>query len=409
LNSGQIIAGAKLGYGQLGQPRLQTSGLDRSVIASDAFIAAWDNLSSNAAEPNVFNESWFLGPALRQFDPAHKSRMFTLWLGQPMQSELIGFIPLRQLKQYGRWPITHIQNWLHPNAFLGSPLVRAGYEQQFWAHLLPWLDDHLAKSGLFMHFNGLVIDGPLQRSLDMVCAEQGRMAALVHQEDRAFLSGNEPPDVYYTNAVRGKKRKELRRQHSRLAELGTLTFHRDQTGEGLPAWTGEFLALERRGWKGANGSALDCAPQTRMLFQDTLDRAAKQSKLERLDLRLNGRPIAMLVNFVAKPGSFSFKTAYDEDYARFSPGVLLQIENLALLTRENIDWCDSCAAQGHPMIDSLWTGRRSIGRYSVAIGSGWRRKMFHMILRAELKRMAKHGLSKNVSIEQIAIEEGASI
>jgi hypothetical protein len=80
-----------------------------------------------------------------------------------------------------------------------------------------------------------------------------------------------------------------------------------------------------------------------------------------------------------------------------------------LLTRENIDWCDSCAAQGHPMIDSLWTGRRSIGRYSVAIGSGWRRKMFHMILRAELKRMAKHGLSKNVSIEQIAIEEGASI
>ncbi|MBK8375584.1 MAG: hypothetical protein IPL18_12200 [Sphingomonadales bacterium] len=56
------------------------------------------------------------------------------------------------------------------------------------------------------------------------------------------------------------------------------------------------------------------------------------------------------------PGSFSFKTAFDEDHARFSPGVLLQIENLKLLEKAGLDWCDSCAAQDHPMIDSLWVG-----------------------------------------------------
>ena len=88
------------------------------------------------------------------------------------------------------------------------------------------------------------------------------------------------------------------------------------------------------------------------------------------------------------PGSFSFKTAFDEDYARFSPGVLLQIENLALLEHSGIAWCDSCAVEGHPMIDSLWTGRRSVGRYSVAIGGSGRRAIFGALLKAELARSA---------------------
>lgn len=33
-------------------------------------------------------------------------------------------------------------------------------------------------------------------------------------------------------------------------------------------------------------------------------------------------------------------------YARFSPGMLLQLENLALLERGGIDWADSCAMEG---------------------------------------------------------------
>jgi hypothetical protein len=122
------------------------------------------------------------------------------------------------------------------------------------------------------------------------------------------------------------------------------------------------------------------------MFRQALRGAAAKDQLELLDLRLDGVPLAMLVNFICAPGSFSFKTAFDERYARFSPGVLLQIENLALLERGDVEWCDSCAAEGHPMIDSLWTGRRRIGRYSVAIGGGARRGAFGLLLRAELAK-----------------------
>jgi hypothetical protein len=62
---------------------------------------------------------------------------------------------------------------------------------------------------------------------------------------------------------------------------------------------------------------------------------------------------------------------------------LLQIHNLALLERDGIEWCDSCAAQDHPMIDSIWSGRRAIGRYSIAIGGPLRRSAFAALLFAE--------------------------
>lgn len=353
------------------------------TVTDAAFISAWDDLAAHAAEPNIFSESWFLRPALEQFDAMDKVRLFTLWDGD----QLCGLMPLATLPRYGRWPIPHVQNWLHHNAFLGSPLVRKGYADCFWRELLTGLDTDPGQA-LFFHINGLTIGGEVARALEVICDAQRRRCALVQQTDRALLEHGPTPAAYYEQAMRSKKRKELRRQKNRLAEEGALTFTRDDSSTGLAEWTEEFLALEKRGWKGRNGSALASFPETRALFSEVLAGAAALGKVERLDLRLEGRPLAMLVNFHSPPGSFSFKTAFDEDFARYSPGVLLQIENLALLDRADIEWCDSCAAQGHPMIDSIWTGRRSIGRYSIAIGGAGRRTIFGAFLKAELARSA---------------------
>jgi Acetyltransferase (GNAT) domain len=345
------------------------------------FVGAWDDLAMHAAEANAFNESWFLRPALEQFDPANRVHLFTVWDGDL----LCGLMPLALQPRYGRWPVPHMQNWLHHNAFLGTPLVRAGYEGLFWLAYLEQIDREPGQA-LFAHIHCLTIGGKLAVALDDVCANQKRRCALVHRAERAFLEHGLLPAAYLEIAVRSKKRKELRRQKNRLAEEGALTFARDESSAGLAEWTAEFLALEQKGWKGDNGSALACASETRTMFAEILSGAAVAGKLERLDLRLDGEPLAMLVNFLCAPGSFSFKTAFDEDYARFSPGVLLQIENLALLERPDIAYCDSCAAEGHPMIDSLWTGRRAVGRYSVAIGGSGRRAVFAALLKAELSR-----------------------
>lgn len=363
---------------------VRSSRLDSwQAVLDDAFVVAWNDLADHAAEANAFNESWFLAPALEQFDPDGRVQLFTLW----DESQMLALMPLSSQSHYGRWPMPHMQNWLHHNAFLGTPLVRLGYERAFWAALLPLLDRN-AGQALFAHFNCMAVDGPLVAALKTVCNSDDRRCALVHRVERALLEGDLAPGAYLERSVRGKKRKELRRQKNRLAEEGALAFKRYSDAAELAGWTKEFLALERAGWKGANGSALDCSGQTRALFTDALKGAAEKGRLERLELRLDGKPLAMLVTFLCPPGAFGFKTAFDEDYSRFSPGVLLQIENLALLERKDVAYCDSCAAEGHPMIDGLWTGRRAIGRYSVAIGGTGRRAIFGALLKAELSRNA---------------------
>lgn len=348
-------------------------------LLNDAILtAACRDIANTAAEPNPFAELWYLGAAVRSL-PEADGITFVLAYNNDVP---IGIMPIFNQLQYAGFPLSHVRNWLNHNAFLGSPLVKAGFEDAFWSAFLCHVDE-MQSTGWFLHLEGLPINGRLARSLADVCLKQGRRIALVHQEERALLEHGLSPEAYLESNLRGKKRKELRRQQNRLAELGKLEFQRSDGRDGLDNWIDEFLVLERRGWKGANGSALDCADSTRNLFRGALQVAASEGKLELLALRLDGRAIAMLVNFLTPPGAFSFKTAFDEDYARFSPGVLLQIHNLALLEREGIEWCDSCAAQDHPMIDSIWSGRRAIGRYSVAIGGPVRRTAFAALLAAE--------------------------
>lgn len=344
-------------------------------------IAAWDALAQRAIEPNPFFESWYLLPALRAFDPAGDVRILRF----EHDGHLAGLMPLVRQKQYYRWPAPNLANWLHANCFLGAPLVARGAERPFWQALLRWADRH-AGAGLFLHLRDLPLQGPLYDALQAELAADRRHAVLVHREERALLASDLSPDAYLESAMSGKKRKELRRQFARLSEAGLVAVDRRDDDASLAGWVDRFLALESAGWKGREGSALACSPLTASLFRESLDGAARRGRLERLTLTLDGEPIAMLATFVTPPGAFSFKTAFDERFARFSPGVLLQRENLAMLARPDVAWTDSCAAADHPMIDHIWRERRPIGRVSIAIGGGLRRTAFSWLARAELAR-----------------------
>ncbi len=340
----------------------------------DLLLPSWQKLARNAAEPNSFYEHWLLGPAIQHFSTHPELSLFLFWAGLPHKSDLLGLMPVGPCRQLGRWPVPFVQNWTHHNSFLGTPLVRSGFENQFWTALFKHLDDKNWPG--FLHIRDMTVGGSLDQALRAVCARQQRRCDLVHSEARALLQSDLDAEAYYAQTVRPKKRKELRRQAKRLSEMGDLSSSHHIDEAGLEIWIADFLKLERESWKGQEGSALDCSDDTRRFFVDTLIGAASTGQLERHDLRLNGKPLAMLVNFCSAPGSFSFKTAFDDAFARFSPGVLLQRKNLQILERPDIEWMDSCAAQDHPMIDSLWSGRRHIGRFSIELKGLSRNAMF---------------------------------
>lgn len=341
-------------------------------LQEPVLLAAWERLVTRAAEPNPFFEPWYLLPSLRQLGAGVKVA------GWFHGGHLAGLIPLARSARYYGHRAPHAAGWLHANAFCGVPLVAAGQEAAFWRALLAHLDRRPGRA-LFLHLPQLPADGPIVAALETVLGARRRPYYIAAREARAMLAGEIAAADYLDAAMAPKKRKELRRQHNRLAEEGALSFECIDGGESLAAWTAEFLALEAAGWKGEAGSALASAPETRALFEQALAGAAAAGRLQRLALRIDGRAIAMLVNFITAPGAYGFKTAFDEAYARFSPGMLLQLENLALLEREGIRWADSCAVEGHPMIERLWRGQRRMASINIAIGGPARRAAFRLL------------------------------
>lgn len=365
-----------------GEPPVLTARLlDWPCCAAPSILHSWNALAQLAVEPNPFHESWYLLPALRGHDAQEQVQMLLF----ETSGVLAAMLPLSRAPRYYGRRLPHLASWSHPNCFLGAPLVAPGFERAFWRALLAWADGN-AGNAMFLHFGALPLEGPLHTALLRVLEEQDRLCGLVSREERAMLASDKSPESYFAAALSGKKRKELRRQLARLCEEGAVNFVRQSDDSDLDEWIDQFLALEAAGWKGRAGSALAQGGATLSLFREALAGAAAQGRLERLSLTLARRPIAMLANFIAPPGAFSYKTAFDEAYARFSPGVLLQCENLLLLDRPDIAWTDSCAAQDHPMIDHIWRERRTIGRLSIAIGGKLRRAVFGQLLRLELGR-----------------------
>ena len=355
----------------------------------DGLVEDWAALADAAAEPNSYAEPWFVLASLETLGAHETLRFVEVRRG----AELIGLIPLVIERRYGRTRVPFVQNWRHHHQFLGTPLVRREEVETFWSALLRALDG-ADWAPTFLHVIGLVEDGPVHRGLAAAAAGLGRGCPLVHRETRALLEGVTDAEAYYRDAVRPKKRKELRRLRHRLEELGEVRLRTLGPDEPLEPWCDAFLRLEAKGWKGEEGTALGCDPATETFFRRTVAGVRAARRLQFLRLDLDGEAIAMLVNFLAPPGSFSFKTAFDPDFARFSPGVLIQLENLRLVERAGLAWMDSCAAEDHPMIDSLWSGRRRIVRVTVRL-KGLRRGLVFAVCRAlesgsaALRRLAR--------------------
>jgi hypothetical protein len=114
-----------------------------------------------------------------------------------------------------------------------------------------------------------------------------------------------------------------------------------------------------------------CAEADRSVFQAAATAAFQRGRLLTVALCLNGRPIGLRCSFLAGDGAFAFKTAYDEAYAHYSPGVLLEVETMRRLPAlANVQWMDSCTANDNPLLNALWKDRRILQTIVAAPGKG---------------------------------------
>ncbi len=351
------------------------------LAAMDAAeIAAWQDLNAED-DANIFARPWLVQAGLQYCAPTD----VLLAMVSNACGQLIGVVPLIPATRLGRFPLRHWQIWNHPNSFCAPVLIRNGQQSAFWDVLLTGLATASETAGrCALTIGDCPLDSAGYAALADVASKRGLAPTIVERHVRALAAGTAPLDGYWDTHVRAKKRKELRRQAARLAELGAVAVTALDAGDDLSRWIDEFLALEQGGWKGAAGSAMAAAPGTMAYFRAVVTAAHARACLSFIALRIDGRAIAMLVTLFDGDAAFSFKTAYDEGLARFSPGVQIQRDALSILSARGVSWADSCAAADHPMIDSIWVQRRAIGTVVVGL-PGTRSRLTFATYRAALQ------------------------
>jgi hypothetical protein len=191
---------------------------------------------------------------------------------------------------------------------------------------------------------------------------------------------------YVERAMPGKKLKELRRQRRRLAEQGEVTF--------APGTLGDFLALEASGWKGRAGTAAKDHDAIRDFMQRALGALSADGNARIDTLTQGGKPLAATITLRSGSSAWFWKIAYDEAFARASPGVQISLDLTdALLADERIARVDSCATADHPMIDHLWRERLSLADVLIA-PSAAAVKSFTVARRLEALRRAAFATAK---------------
>jgi CelD/BcsL family acetyltransferase involved in cellulose biosynthesis len=117
---------------------------------------------------------------------------------------------------------------------------------------------------------------------------------------------------------------DLRRRRRRLEERGevVVTITRD------PSPLADLIALERRGWKGVQGTAIAADTRLRAFYAQVAAWAAARGTLRIAALRLDGRPLATMLALEDAGALHLLKAGYDPAFARCSPGQLLLQETL---------------------------------------------------------------------------------
>jgi len=318
-------------------------------------------LARRSIEANVFYEDWMLLPALRLLRGTSDIRLVCV---RNSARTLVAFFPVQILRHGHLGGLKVMRLWRHDYCFLCTPLIDEQHVRQCADALAGWLQSPAAPAAI-LEFHSCTSDGVFGGSfLPALCARPGWVSDAT-LATRALLTRS------MSTGLSAKHRKDLRRIERRLGELGLLRFSVLQPAQDCEPWIDRFLSLESAGWKGRSRTALDSRNEDRAFFRLVATEAHRRGRLQLLALEVGSVTVAMKCNFLAAPGSFAFKIAYDERYAKYSPGLLLEVFNTQhiLMSCPQITWMDSCADPGHFMIERLWPGRRQIGR-QVVCGRG---------------------------------------
>lgn len=320
---------------------------------------AWSDLAARAAEPNPFFEPIVVRALARhhgyQVALLTVERASDIVLCLPLLTGTLGWNGLR----LPAWT-----SWFNP---LSTPLVDPTDSEAIFAcavtHLASLSGPRLLKLEL------LATDGPVAAALDAATARRRppwcRVPEFTRSTTRPTIRRRDDGAYFATTLQGGRKRKlaQLRRNLERL--LGERLRVIDEAGNAEAVE--RLMAIEVRGWKGRVGSAVACKPERVNYFREVCAGFSAQGRLQLLSLQGAGKTLAMRCNIRSGGMAFALRSAYEERFAKGSPGSQFEIEAVSAFHASGDVMIDSCANYTKAPYFSLWPDIRTLSRFVVTL------------------------------------------
>jgi CelD/BcsL family acetyltransferase involved in cellulose biosynthesis len=340
---------------------ITTSVVEASQLPQ--YEAAWEGLSEKAVVTNVFYEPWMMLPAI-DLHTNREDLRFLLVFG-PQQIDglkpLWGLFPLELQSRCMHLPIRALAFWQHRWCYLNVPLIDAEHVWETLEAFWRWFERNPFGTRI-LDTNLLPGDGPF----GPIWADFaiGRTSMMLSDYPRGLLKPSGTAKAYIANAVSKRHQYEYERQARRLAEMGKVEYCLVESVSDVDAWLDQFLALESDGWKGgATGAAFAKHAADMSYFRSVTRDGFLRNRVTLRSLVLDGKVIAMKHNLLAGDGAFALRIAFDEKYYKYSPGLLLEIENIRqVCANSRTKWVDSCTQPRSKLYNRIWTERRMIRR-----------------------------------------------
>jgi CelD/BcsL family acetyltransferase involved in cellulose biosynthesis len=325
-------------------------------LAPETPLDQWQDLANNSVDPNPFFTPEFLQPFLQAF-PAATVRLLVIRAKSSQDWRMAA--PIGRRRAGLAVPIK--TTWTSYYAPLGTPLLRdTGGPDDVAAFVRAG-----AGSANLMAMPFLPCSSRVASLAEEITGWESRW---VEKLSRAGHSFGELGEIQYKTAMSGKRSKEMRRQLRRLEDHGPIWIAHLMGEEAIEGFE-EFLKLEAEGWKGRAGTALSSDPETALFSRNVIKNRSFNNGVRIDQLWAGDTLIASLILFIEGAHVFSWKIAFNETFARMSPGA--QIAAISMkqnLQSPDILEADSLAVPGHSMIEPLWRGRVDIGTLVLSKG-----------------------------------------
>jgi CelD/BcsL family acetyltransferase involved in cellulose biosynthesis len=325
---------------------------------------AWNRLIGEALEGNPFYAPAFLLAAARHLEKPGAIRVLSVWQG----ARMVGLFPLHKPDWREGMPFGVISAYWSPYVCLSLPLLAKDVAGEAWLAMLAALDTQFPGISA-LNFPILPLHRATARLIEQHLAARDRPRIVVSHYERATLDPL-PGTTFgaYIAQETAEIRKSFRRRMARLDAIGAV----EHAVYGAPsaeraAALNQFLELEASGWKGRHRTAMKSRPNTLAFMNEAFAQDSRLDyEIERLTV--GGAPVAMCLNLVGGGVINTFKQAYDETYASYSPGKLLDRRAVArVIEAEGRLHYDSCALPGYP-IEDIWHEREVVAHKLVGLG-----------------------------------------